>query len=267
MTHRAPALAGSFYPASPSALRQLLQRCWQDRRTLDVPPPKAMIAPHAGMIYSGPIAATAYATLQPFAPRIERVVLLGPSHHYGFEGFAIPAAETWSTPLGEVDIDQETLRQLAAREDVVVSDQAHAPEHSLEIQLPFLQHVLTTFSLVPVAVGRIDPEAGASLLRTVWGGDETLIVISSDLSHFFDQETAQTVDRQTTRTIEAMDADAMLAEDACGRYPISGLLAEARRRNMSMQTADIRTSADTAGDPSRVVGYGSYLFWAPDGTQ
>ncbi len=222
-----------------------------------------MIAPHAGMVYSGPIAATAYATIEPFAAQIERVVLLGPSHHYGFEGFAIPAAETWATPLGSVDIDQETLRRLAAREDVVVSDQAHAPEHSLEIHLPFLQHVLTRFSLVPVAVGRIEPQAGAALLRSVWGGEETLIVISSDLSHFFDQETATAVDRETTRTIEAMDADAMLSADACGRYPISGLLAEARHRDMTMQTADVRTSADTAGDATRVVGYGSYLFWPP----
>jgi MEMO1 family protein len=261
MQVRQPAIAGSFYPASAVALNAMLDDCWRKRVTLDVAVPKAMIAPHAGLVYSGPIAATAYATLAQRASQITRVVLLGPSHHFGFEGFAVPAVDAWATPLGIVRLDRQALGALATRTDVATSDQAHAPEHSLEVHLPFLQRTLPNFSLVPVAVGRTTPDAGAELLAQLWGGDETLIVISSDLSHFFEQQVAQAVDAQTTAVIESLDADAVLNADACGRYPIAGLLAEAKRRQMTMRTVDTRTSADTAGDPSRVVGYGSYLFW------
>ncbi len=264
MTTRQPAIAGTFYPASPEALHRLLDRCWAARQMVDLPPPKAMIAPHAGMVYSGPIAATAYSTLEPVAERIRRVVLLGPSHHFGFEGFAIPAARRWATPLGDVPLDGAAMAMLATRSDVQVSDPAHAREHCLEIHLPFLQRVLGSFELVPIAVGQVEPQAGGELLRDLWGGPETLIVVSSDLSHFFDQQTAQQVDRSTTLAIEAMGAHAVLQADACGRHPIACLLAEASRRGMTMKTVDVRTSADTAGDPDRVVGYGSYLFWPHD---
>ena len=262
MHTRPPAIAGTFYPSEPGALRRRLDACWASRVVLDVAPPKALIAPHAGLIYSGPIAATAYATLAPAAARVRRVVLLGPSHHFGFSGFAIPTANVWATPLGEVALDRDALASVAGRKDMLSSDRAHAPEHSLEVQLPFLQRVLADFVLVPIAVGEVTPSAGGELLAALWGGDETLIVISSDLSHFFDQATAQATDRQTTERIEALDADGILHSDACGRYPIACLLSEAQRRAMTMQTVDLRTSADTAGDPSRVVGYGSYLFWS-----
>lgn len=262
MHTRPPAIAGTFYPSDAAALDRLLDACWQQRVALDVAPPKALIAPHAGLIYSGPIAASAYATLAPAAATIRRVVLLGPSHHFGFSGFAIPTASAWATPLGEVPLDGAALASIAGREDVLSSDRAHAPEHSLEVHLPFLQRTLTDFELVPVAVGEVTPTAGGELLSALWGGDETLIVISSDLSHFFDQATAQAADRRTTARIEALDAEGILNSDACGRYPIACLLRVARSRGMAMQTVDLRTSADTAGDPSRVVGYGSYLFWS-----
>lgn len=261
---RPPAIAGTFYPAEVAALNRLLDGCWATRVALEVPAPKALIAPHAGLVYSGPIAASAYATLAPAAARIRRVVLLGPSHHFGFSGFAIPTASAWATPLGEVPLDVGALAMAATRKDVQRSDQAHATEHSLEIQLPFLQRVLGEFSVVPVAVGQTTPEAGAELLKGLWGGDETLIVISSDLSHFLAQDAANETDRQTTALIEALDAQGALGADACGRYPVACLLHEARRRGMHMRTVDLRTSADTAGDPDRVVGYGSYLFWSAD---
>ncbi len=261
MRVRAPAIAGTFYPARAASLNALLDRCWQARVELSVRPPKAMIAPHAGIVYSGPIAATAYATLEPVADAITRVVLLGPSHHFGFAGFAVPSVDAWQSPLGQVPLDRAALQRLALRDDVTVSDGAHAPEHSLEIHLPFMQRVLGAFRLIPVVVGAIEPAQGAALLAEVWGGPETVVIISSDLSHFLPQAQAIAVDSETTAVIEAMDADGALSADACGRYPISGLLAEAGRRSMTMRTVDVRTSADTAGEPGRVVGYGSYLFW------
>lgn len=261
MQIRPPAIAGTFYPADPAAIDALLDRCWLARVPADVPPPKALIAPHAGLIYSGPIAASAYATLEPDAARISRVVLLGPSHHFGFRGFVVPEADAWRTPLGTVLLDRAGLATLARRPDVQVSDQAHRPEHCLEVHLPFLQRVLGDFSLLPVAVGQVAASDGAELLRSVWGGSETRVVISSDLSHFFDHDTACAVDARTTAAIETLDVAAAMAADACGRVPVACLLAEARRRKMRVKTLDVRTSAQTAGDPGRVVGYGSYLLW------
>lgn len=264
MNVRPPSIAGTFYPADVSSLNRQLDRSWAARQPLDVPPPKAMIAPHAGIVYSGPIAATAYASVEQAAAQIERVVLLGPSHHFGLHGFAIPSVTAFRTPLGEVELDSATLQRLARRPDVTVSDSIHGPEHSLEIQLPFMQRALGVFQLVPVVVGGVNAASCASLLADVWGGAETLVVISSDLSHFLTQASATAHDAQTTRIIEELDADAVLSADACGRHPIAGLLLQARRRGMTMRTVDVRTSADTAGDPSRVVGYGSYLFWEAD---
>lgn len=261
---RRPALAGTFYAATADGLNTQVDQSFARRVTTDVEPPKALVAPHAGLVYSGPIAATAYATLRPDAPAIERIVLLGPSHHFGFDGFVIPAATMWQTPLGNVVLDRPTLQGLSGRADVRISDEAHAPEHSLEVHLPFLQRVCGAFTLVPILVGQITPVQGAALLRQVWGGPETRVVISSDLSHFFSLPHAREVDAASTAVIEALDADAMLRADACGRYPVAALLHEAKRRGMHMATLDVRTSADTAGDPTRVVGYGSYAFWEPE---
>ncbi len=261
MTTRQPAVAGSFYPADPAQLRAILDRCEAQRATADWPPPKALIAPHAGYVYSGPVAASAYAPVAALAGRVDTVILLGPSHHFAFEGFAVPAAGVWSTPLGPVAIDREQVDLLGRRRDVIVSDAVHAREHSLEVHLPFLQRALGSFRLVPVAVGQISPAAGADLLAAVWGGDETLVVVSTDLSHFLPQDAAERVDRETTTYIESLDADAVVRADACGRYPVAALIALARERHMRLQTVDLRTSADTAGGPDRVVGYGSYLLW------
>lgn len=261
MQVREPAIAGTFYPATRSDLAALLDRCWAQRVVSSVAPPKAMIAPHAGLVYSGPIAASAYSTLQMNPAGVTRVILLGPSHRFGFDGFAVPSHAVWRTPMGDVPLDRVTLDALAQRPDVAVSDSVHAQEHSLEVHLPFLQRVLDPFHLVPIAVGRTSVAQTASLLRSVWGGSETLVVVSSDLSHFFSQSHAMSVDGQTSATILALDAEKMLEEDACGRFPAAGLLAVARGRQMKVATVDRRTSADTAGDPARVVGYGSYLFW------
>ncbi|MCO4763003.1 MAG: AmmeMemoRadiSam system protein B [Myxococcales bacterium] len=256
---RPPALAGTFYEGTAAALAAQVDRCLSLRVPSEGRPPKAVIAPHAGLVYSGPVAASAYATWTDTA--VERVVLLGPSHHFAFDGFVIPQAETWQTPLGAVNLDTMALAQLSNRPDVQVSDAAHQPEHSLEVHLPFLQRVVGDFALIPVLVGQITPAQGASLLRSVWGDNRTRIVISSDLSHFFSLPHARQVDAETTALVCALDFDGMISADACGRYPASALLYEASRRQMTVQAIDVRTSADTAGDPSRVVGYGSYLFW------
>ena len=262
-TIRPPTHAGTFYAATAAGLNAQVDASFAARVAVTGPAPKALIAPHAGLVYSGPVAATAYATLAQDAASIRRIVLLGPSHHFGFEGFVVPEADTWRTPLGDVRLDTEALAELRQRPDVQSSDAAHAPEHSLEVHLPFLQRVCGAFTVVPVLVGHIDAAQGASLLRQVWGGPETRVVISSDLSHFFALPEARRVDAETTATITALDSDAMLDADACGRYPVAGLLREAQRRGMRVEAVDTRTSADTAGDPSRVVGYGSYLFWEP----
>ena len=261
MNVREPAVAGSFYPADGGDLNKLLDACWQGRKSLAVPPPKALIAPHAGYVYSGPIAATAYATLEPLRGKVTRVVLLGPSHRYPLHGFAVPEADAWHTPLGDVPLHRGVLDLLAQRPDVVRSDRIHAPEHSLEVHVPFLQRALGTFDLVPVLVGGISPQQGADLLDAVWGGAETLVVISSDLSHYHDLATARRLDAATSHVIEAQDAAAVQEAEACGAMPVSALLAVARRRGLKVQTVDLRTSADTAGRPEQVVGYGAWLFW------
>ena len=262
-TIRAPAHAGSFYAATAAGLNAQVDDSFARRVPVTGPAPKAVIAPHAGLVYSGPIAATAYATLAQDANVIRRIVLLGPSHHFGFEGFVVPQADRWQTPLGDVRLDTDALAELRKRPDVRSSDAVHAPEHSLEVHLPFLQRVCGTFTVVPVLVGLVDAAQGASLLRQVWGGPETRVVVSSDLSHFFALPEARRVDAETTATITTLDSEAMLDADACGRYPVAGLLREARRRGMRVEAVDTRTSADTAGDSTRVVGYGSYLFWEP----
>jgi AmmeMemoRadiSam system protein B len=259
---RKPAVAGSFYPQSREDLVVALQTAWAGRVTTSVPPPKALVVPHAGYAYSGAVAASAYATLREAVGVIRRVVLLGPSHHYALRGFALPEVDAWQTPLGLVALDTATMVQLARRSDVVRSDLVHAREHALEVHVPFLQTVLgQSFQLVPLVVGQVTAVAAAELLSGLWGGNETLIVLSTDLSHYLDQPTAQRRDAQTVRHIEALDGGALAVDDCCGLYPLAGLLLAARQRHMRCRAIDVRTSADTAGEPSRVVGYASFLLW------
>jgi MEMO1 family protein len=256
---RPPAVAGMFYPDEPQVLQSLLTRF------LDLPPsaeapPKAIIVPHAGYIYSGPIAASAYALLRPAHARITRVVLLGPSHRVGFRGLAASAVEAFITPLGEIALDQDCVRALLDLPQVKLLEQAHSQEHSLEVHLPFLQSVLDDFRLIPLVVGEASPPEVAEVLEKLWGGSETLIVISSDLSHYLDYTSACALDQQTSAAIEALRYEDIDAMQACGAHPLKGLLYLARQRGLHIKTVDLRNSGDTAGNKDRVVGYGAYVL-------
>jgi AmmeMemoRadiSam system protein B len=223
-------------------------------------PPKALIVPHAGYVYSGPVAASAYATLRASRTTISRVVLLGPAHRVPVPGLAATSADRFETPLGAIPLDRAAIDQALTLPWVRVMDEAHALEHSLEVQLPFLQEVLEDFSLVPFVVGNASAEQVAEVLDLLWGGPETLIVVSSDLSHYHGYDTAQRLDAATTAAIEALRPEDIGEEQACGRAPVSGLLVEARRRGLHVDTLDLRNSGDTAGTRDRVVGYGAYVF-------
>lgn len=256
---RNPAVAGLFYPNDPRELRGMLADYLDAVGAAD-PAPKAIIAPHAGYVYSGPIAATAYARLKSARGRITRVVLLGPAHRVGFNGLALSSADHFMTPLGRIAVDQEAIKKISRLPQVHVMDAAHAQEHSLEVHLPFLQEVLGEFSLVPLVVGDAGPEEVGEVLDLLWGGPETLIVVSSDLSHYHDYHSAQQLDRATSQAIEQLRPEDIQYDHACGRNPVNGLLHVARRRGLKAKTIDLRNSGDTAGSHDRVVGYGAYVF-------
>ncbi len=259
---RPPAVAGSFYPNSAGQLAQdvsaLLAGAAGAAR--GQPVPKAIIAPHAGYIYSGPVAAAVYARLAPARGSIERVVLLGPVHRVPVRGLALPDARALATPLGTIAVDASAVSALKNLPQVTVSAAAHAQEHSLEVHLPFLQAALGTFTLVPLAVGDATSDEVAQVLDVLWGGAETLIVISSDLSHYLGYADAQAADRLTARGILNLQPN-VAHEQACGGTPINGLLKTARKRGLSPELIDLRNSGDTAGDRTRVVGYGAFAFY------
>jgi AmmeMemoRadiSam system protein B len=248
-----------FYPAAAAALRAML-RDFLAAAGPGAGTPKAIIVPHAGYIYSGPVAASAYAWLHQARDRIRRIVLLGPSHRVPFYGLALSSADAFTTPLGDIPVDQEAIQAVRDLPQVQVLDEAHTLEHSLEVQLPFLQEVLGDFSLVPLVVGEASAAEVAEVLERLWGGDETRLVISSDLSHYHDYETARSMDGATSRAIETLSLEAIGYEDACGRVPVTGLLAAARRHGLKVRTLDLRNSGDTAGPRDQVVGYGAYVF-------
>jgi len=258
-TVRHPAVAGMFYPADARSLRADVDAYLAAAAEPEGPPPKALIAPHAGYVYSGPVAAYAYRCLQPVADRITRVVALAPAHRLPFYGLALPRAEEFLTPLGRIPVDRAALRSVADLPQVQDLDAAFDGEHALEVHLPFLQEVLPRFSLVPFIVGEVTAEQVAEVLERLWGGEETLIVVSSDLSHYLDYATAQARDAHTTGLIEALDPSVGY-HDACGRNPVNGLLLAARRHGLTARTVDLRNSGDTAGPRDRVVGYGAYVF-------
>lgn len=254
---RPPAVAGAFYPGQAAMLSRDVQALLSATGPGKVPPaacPKALIVPHAGYVYSGSIAALAYARLVPWRGIIRRVVLLGPVHRVPVRGLALPGADVFATPLGSIDVDQGSIARIAGLPQVVVSAAAHAMEHSLEVQLPFLQAVLDDFKLVPLAVGDATPEEVAEVLEELWGGPETLIVISSDLSHFLPYRVAQNVDHGTVQRIMNLSST-LTHEQACGGTPVNGLLLAARHHHLQPQLLGQCNSGDTAGDKDRVVGY------------
>lgn len=259
MPSRPPAVAGAFYPAEAQRLRADLRSYLREVTTGPAAsPPKAIIAPHAGYRYSGPVAAFAYARLVPLREVVTRVILLGPSHFVAFDGLAVPGADIsgFATPLGEVPLDRPVLDDLLSSFPFVVArDDAHAPEHALEVHLPFLQETLASFTLVPLVVGDASPDQTATVLKRLWGGPETLFVISSDLSHYHDYDTARHLDRRTADKIVSLDFAHLTSRDACGCRPLQGLLALARKGGLTPELLDLRNSGDTAGPRDRVVGY------------
>ncbi len=259
---RPAAVAGTFYPGEPAALAaevaSYLAAASVPRERARAP--KAIIAPHAGYMYSGPIAGSAYACIAAMAGRVRRVVLAGPAHRVHVRGVAVPAAREFETPLGAVPLDAEAIEAARAFPFVEVSDRAHALEHSLEVHLPFLQAALGRFRLVPLLVGDAEPGEMAALLEALWGGEETLVVVSSDLSHYLPYESARRRDGGTARAILGLDAR-LVPEDACGAAPINGLLELARTRGLEAELVDLRNSGDTAGSHDRVVGYGAFAFY------
>ncbi len=263
---RPAALAGAFYPARPDQLAGMADFYLAQAADSPLPAPKALIAPHAGFIYSGPIAARAYARLRPGRATIRRVVLLCPNHRVALRGIAAPAAQAFRTPLGDVPVDLGALSALVDGGQAVWSDEVHAQEHAIEVHLPFLQRTLDDFMLVPLVVGDAAPNHVGRVLEALWGGPETLILISSDLSHYHGYDEARTRDERTAAAIERLDIPALLAErdSACGRHAIAGLLTQARRRELACLRLDLRNSGDTEGDADRVVGYGAWAFAPAD---
>ena len=262
---RRPSVAGLFYPGDPEQLaedvRDYLQAGAEPPDRADIArPPKAVIAPHAGYIYSGPIAGSAYARIAEQADAISRVVLLGPAHRYPFRGLAYPDADRFATPLGEIPVARGAIDAIADLPQVHRLDAAFDGEHCLEVQLPFLQTVLTDFRIVPLLVGDAADADVAEVLERLWGGDETLILISSDLSHYLDYASARAIDERTSAAICALRPDAITTHQACGRHPIAGLLREAVAHGLKPALLDLRNSGDTAGPRDRVVGYGAYAF-------
>lgn len=256
---REPAVAGSFYPSDPDELRTAVQDLLGAARVVPGPPPCALIAPHAGYAYSGPIAASAFAQLLPHRRRYRRVVLLGPAHRVPVSGMALPGVELFRTPLGLVPVGKAAFEQLGRRV-VTVSRTAHHGEHCLEVQLPFLQVVLGPFRLVPLLVGVIEPATVAAAIQRLWRDEGTLVVVSTDLSHYLDYDAAGRRDGGTRAAVEALDPGSFSHVDACGSEALKGLLLAARNEGKDVVTLDLRNSGDTAGSHDHVVGYGAWMF-------
>ncbi len=258
---RPAAVAGLFYPGKPEALAGSVDALLAAAKpaTIDAIP-KAIIAPHAGFIYSGPIAASIYALLIPARTRIKRVVLLGPTHRVTIHGIALPGTAAFTTPLGAIPIDAEHVKKLMALPFVGASSEAHRLEHSLEVHLPFLQKVFAEFTLTPLAVGRASAEQVAAVIDMLWGGEETLFVVSSDMSHYLPYAEAQATDRATAQAIVELRTD-INHHQACGATPVIGLNLLAQQRRLKSELIDLRNSGDTAGDKSRVVGYASFAYY------
>jgi MEMO1 family protein len=280
--YRSPAVAGRFYPGRERDLRVELEELLggaaaqapgaglaSARSRPGFPPegvqpsaprPKALIAPHAGYVYSGPVAASGYALLASLRGSVQRVILLGPAHRWPFRGLAVSSAAGFDTPLGRVLLDREAMDLALKLSQVVVLDEAHEGEHSLEVHLPFLQMMLGEFTLVPLVVGDASLEEVAEVLRHLWGGPETLVVVSSDLSHYLPYSQAVEVDERTARAVETLRPEEIREDQACGKTPMGGLLLVAREKGLRVQRVDLRNSGDTAGPRNQVVGYGSFLL-------
>jgi MEMO1 family protein len=257
---RPAAVAGQFYPGDRQTLRTSVSRLLAAAPTSAKPAPKALIAPHAGYIYSGQVAAAAFAALRDNTQAITRVVVIGPAHYVPVRGIAVPTADAFETPLGRVPVDREALSAIADLPFVVTADAPHAPEHALEVELPFLQALLGSFAVVPLLVGDAASRQVAAVLRRLWGGPETLIVVSSDLSHYHGYDIARRLDAATADAIERGDWESLGPDQACGFLAVAGLLLEAHPHGLAAQQLALCNSGDTAGSRDRVVGYGAWMF-------
>jgi len=259
-TVRAPAVAGKFYPDDPVVLRQLIEQ-WLEEVNLPLSDllPKGLIVPHAGYPYSGPVAASGYSLVGAHCQWATRVLLLGPAHYVPFRGIAASSASVFQTPLGEVPVDQAAVQAGLKLPGVVICDEAHLYEHSLEVQLPFLQVCLSDFQLAPFVVGEAEADEVAELILSLWD-ERTLPVISTDLSHYLDYWTARAVDQETSELIQSLRWQDLSGERACGYKPLQGMLEAVAARNLKVTAVDVRNSGDTAGDRSQVVGYGCYVI-------
>jgi AmmeMemoRadiSam system protein B len=253
-------VAGQFYPGDGQTLRTSVSRLLAAAPASTTPAPKALIAPHAGYIYSGQVAAAAFAALRDRAQAVTRVVLIGPAHYVPVRGIAIPTSDAFETPLGHVPVDREALAALTDLPFVVPADAPHVPEHALEVELPFLQALLGSFAVVPLLAGNAIPQQAAAVLRRLWGGPETLFVVSSDLSHYHDYDTARRLDAATAAAIERGDWESLGPDQACGFLAVAALLLEAHARGLAAQRLALCNSGDTAGSRDRVVGYGAWMF-------
>lgn len=256
---RPPAVAGSFYPADPGRLRTIVSGFLAETST-GTHNAKAVIAPHAGYMYSGAVAGRAFSYISERTHPIERVVLIGPSHFVRFRGIAVPQARAFETPLGRVPIDGQSLASISDLPFVLRSDAVHCPDHAIEVELPFLQMLLPSFLLLPLLVGQARPKDVADALRLVWGGLESIIVVSSDLSHFHGCNAARRLDAATAEKIESGDWAGLGPDNACGYLSIAGLMIEAERRGLKAQRLALCNSGDTAGPRDQVVGYGAWAF-------
>jgi AmmeMemoRadiSam system protein B len=259
---RPAAVAGRFYPGDATTLRTLVDDELVRARPWTGPVPEALIVPHAGYVYSGPIAATGYATLAAARDTIHRVVLLGPAHYVGFEGVGVSSADAFATPLGDVPVDTELRDRVRTLPGVRVHDAAHGPEHSLEVHLPFLQRALADFTVLPLVVGRASAETVAAVIDAAWDEPDTIVVVSTDLSHYLTHDAAARRDRTTAAAVVNGALDEIAPDDACGAYPLRGLLTAARARGLTVELLDLRNSGDTAGARDRVVGYAAFAVVA-----
>jgi AmmeMemoRadiSam system protein B/AmmeMemoRadiSam system protein A len=261
---RPPAVAGSFYPTDPEVLRDNVAGYVRSAPAQDdLPAPKAVIAAHAGYRYSGPTAAAAYRALATWHGRAKRVVIVGPAHRVPLEGIGVSTASAWRTPLGEMPVDVAGTDELVTQGLAVAGDIAHEPEHSIEVQLPFVHAVLGDVTILPLVVGRAYASDVARAIEAVWGGKETVIVVSSDLSHYLDEDSARARDEQTANAILEERVNDIGPRDACGCLPIRGLLVAGRQHGLIPWRLGLSTSADTTGDSSRVVGYGAFALAPP----
>jgi MEMO1 family protein len=256
---RPSAVSGMFYPGDPDTLEDQISGFIHEKPNKTTGLPKAIIVPHAGTVYSGSIAAAAYRTLLQYRHLIRKVILLGPAHRVYVHGLALPTVDQFQTPLGEINLDTKTIQNLVSDfPQISFSDQAHAEEHSLEVQLPFLQEVLASFRLIPFVVGEARQQEVADVIEHLWGGDECLIVISTDLSHFHSYDKAVRLDTIAARQIESFQGEQLGDHSACGRIPLRGLLHLAQQKGMSIKRFDLRNSGDTSGRKDQVVGYGAW---------